>query len=80
MEKKTFWCQNCQKKYFLPDSMVVQYERSKIMKKPPFFDHFTKSNEPKTDLKMVDQKKIYKCVICGHTMKEIDNVKPSDSA
>jgi DNA-directed RNA polymerase subunit RPC12/RpoP len=70
---KTFWCQNCQKKYFLPENMVLQQQRSNIMKKPPFFDHFTKNGEPKTELKMEEQKKLYKCITCGHLMKEIQN-------
>jgi DNA-directed RNA polymerase subunit RPC12/RpoP len=72
-DKKTFWCQNCQKKYFLPENMVIQQPRSQIMKKPPFYDHFTKNGEPKTDLKMGEQKKLFKCITCGHIMKEIEN-------
>ncbi len=78
MDKKAFWCQNCTKKYFLPENMLVQYDRALLMKKPPFLDH-KKPENPKTELKMVPQKKIYKCAVCGHTMKEIDNVKPDNS-
>jgi hypothetical protein len=77
MENKAFWCQNCTKKYFLPAEMLVQYERSVLQKKPPFFDH-AKPFEQKTESKMIPQKKIYKCVVCGHTMKEIENVSRPD--
>lgn len=59
--------------------MLVQYDRSVLQKKPPFLDH-SKSIDQRTESKMIPQKKIYKCVVCGHTMKEIENVNPNISS
>lgn len=42
------------------------------MKKPPFLDH-EKTMDKRTELKMENRKKMVKCAICGHVMKEVEN-------
>lgn len=79
MEKNNcFWCERCQKKFFIaPDNLVV-YPKSSVMKKPPFYDH-EKVKDQKTNLKMVPQKTKYKCLVCGQILKEVqNNVTSSD--
>lgn len=70
MDDIKFWCQKCLKKYTLDTRMLTKVERSFVQKKPPFIDH--EENNKKTDSQIEERKPIYKCPICGFTLKEID--------
>ena len=72
MDNNCFWCQTCQKKYFMSAETFACLPRSPIMKKPPFLD-YDKTVDRRTDLKMESRKNIIKCAVCGHVMKEVEN-------
>ena len=67
-----FWCEKCQKKFFIAPDCLVEHPRSQIMKKPPFLDH-EKIKDQKTILKMESQKKKHKCFVCGGVLREVTN-------
>lgn len=65
-----FWCEKCQKKFFITPDVLLEHPRSQIMKKPPFQD-YEKIKDQKTTLKMEPQKKKHKCYVCGGILREV---------
>jgi Zn finger protein HypA/HybF involved in hydrogenase expression len=72
MDNSCFWCQNCQRKFFVSSEYLITLPRSPLMKKPPFLDH-EKTMDKRSELKMENRKKMVKCAVCGHVMKEVEN-------
>lgn len=74
MAKLQFWCQTCQKKYWLDNPKVINPRI--IQEKPPFLDHES-TFKPKTKPVFGKYKGVVKCTNCGFLMQEITNNEAS---
>ena len=68
MQEAPFYCRTCHNRYTLDKDCLQQVHRGSVQKKPPFLDT---ESEQMTESKYSDQSVIYKCPICGCTLKEI---------
>jgi hypothetical protein len=69
MQEAPFFCLTCQKKYILDKECLAKVGKSSIQKKAPFIDQDEQDKVIET--KFAEQDTIYKCPICGFTLKEI---------
>jgi hypothetical protein len=67
MDKIQFWCERCQKKYWIDDPVYCINRR--IQAKPPFLDH--ESSKGKIKPLFENYKSMSKCKHCGFLMREI---------
>jgi len=70
MNEAPFFCFTCHRRYVLDKDCLAKVDKSIIQKTAPFIDHEEKDKV--IEKKFVDQKIIYKCPICGFTLKEIE--------
>lgn len=69
VNESTFWCSGkCQRKYTLDKDCLSVVNKPTLQIKVPFIDH--EEDNKKFESKLVEQQPIYKCPICGLTLKE----------
>jgi len=77
MDESVFWCATCHKKYTLDKNCLGIVAKSIMQKKPPFMDY--DEQDKVIEPKFTPQDVIYKCPICGFTLKEIKDEQSSYS-
>jgi len=69
VDESVFWCGGkCQKKYTLDKTCLTVVSKPALQAKVPFIDY--EQDGKKFESKLIEQQVIYKCPICGFTLKE----------
>lgn len=75
-QNSAFWCNKCSKKYFLQKESLLFVPKSSVQKKLPFLDP---ENNNKTKSEMKSSEAMYKCKVCGFTMKEVTEQQSAEA-